>query len=190
MPNKNHLGTDKLRKGRVSIPLARYFITLSTHPRKSGLENREPACKIIDILRKQHLAEDFTLHCGTVMPDHIHLLFTLGTRIELAQVIGKFKRWTRPALESACLAWQPNFYDHRIRQDAYLEPFARYIFLNPYRKNLIPIDQVWENWICSTQFKPEFLSVLNHGKYPQKEWLNINEESIEAMITSDCSNQN
>lgn len=61
------------------------------------------------------------------MPDHIHLLFSLGSRLSLSQVIQKFKSKTKQALNSHDLKWQANFFEHRLRPDVEMEQFALYI---------------------------------------------------------------
>lgn len=118
------------------------------------------------------------------MPDHVHLLFTLKERITLGQVIGKLKSATRIALKSEQLQWQRNYFDHRLREQIPMEDFARYIFLNPYRKGLLPNNQTWPWWIINRNYKPEFIELLNEGIYPPPEWLKI-EQSASALIKSD-----
>jgi REP element-mobilizing transposase RayT len=185
MPKLNHSGTDLLRRGRASAPNARYFITLCTHKRHSGLHASELRQALIDALRKQHVNNDINLHYGTIMPDHLHLLFTLGHRLTLSQVLGKYKSWTSNDLWKHCLQWQDNFYDHRLRQDKALEAFARYIFLNPYRKKLLQPTEVWPGWICNKHYRPEFYEHLIDGKFPPVQWLTGPTGDLEELIGSD-----
>jgi len=131
MNTHDHPGTDRLRKVRQSIPGARYFITVCTDGRKPGLETEVLRLKIVEALRELHLCGDLLLHCATIMPDHVHTVFTLGKSLTLSQTQGKFKSRTNDTLEANDLVWQENYYDHRIRQEAFVEPFARYTFLNP-----------------------------------------------------------
>ena len=133
--------TENLRIGRVSISHARYFITLCTDSRKINLTNPITATAILNTWRAQHCTHDYIFHCATIMPDHIHWLCTLGTQLTLAQVISKFKTKTKDAMEQAGLSWQRNYYDHRLRADDAQEPFSKYIFLNPYRKQLLTTSQ-------------------------------------------------
>lgn len=170
IPRMDHLGRDRLVKGRLSIPHARYFLTICTKGRAPVL-NRHSGIEIIrNALRAFHSEGDLTLHCATVMPDHCHLLFTLGERLTLSQTTSKLKRQIREGLELDKL-WQSNFYDHRVRPDQELEPFAKYIFLNPYRKQLIQNDQSWTGWIRNKNYRPEFTNHLIEEKFPPEEWL-------------------
>ena len=170
MERKDHLGTDRLRKGRLSVPQARYFLTICTQARAPLLVDSNANEAIRNTLRALHCVGDLSLHCATVMPDHCHLLFTLGDRLKLPQIASKLKRQIRKTLKQDQL-WQDNFHDHRVRPDQELEPFARYIFLNPYRKQLIRTDQSWPGWICNKHFRPLFASHLREGSFPPKEWL-------------------
>ncbi len=191
MPKQNHIGTDQLRKGRVSIPHARYFITISTRERKSGLNSPVIEKGITEAFRKLHKSKVIVLHCATIMPDHVHCLFTLGTKLTLSQTQGKFKSLTRTALKTIDLDWQSNFYDHRLRNDALLEPFARYIYLNPYRKHLCPVNQIWSGWILNKDYRPEFVEHLVEGSQPPAEWLGnqAKDSSIKDLIQQDFENQ-
>ncbi len=126
------------------------------------------------------------LHCATVMPDHVHSVFTLGNVLTLSQTQGKFKALTRYRLEEVGLVWQDNFYDHRIRHNALLEPFARYVYLNPYRKRLIALDESWPGWVLNRHYRPEFMEHLNEGIFPPAAWVNL-PESVEDLIDRDLS---
>ncbi|MFU8848225.1 MAG: REP-associated tyrosine transposase [Opitutales bacterium] len=167
---KDHLGTDQLRKGRRSIPEARYFITICTKDRICAFKKKDSAEIIRSKLRAFHTAGDLHLHCATVMPDHCHLLFTLGNRLTLSQIVSKLKRGIREELGQRDL-WQSNFYDHKLRPAQELEPFAKYIFLNPYRKRLIPCNQTWPGWIRNKNYLPEFYAHLIEGQFPPEQWL-------------------
>lgn len=189
MPKRNHCGTDKLRHGRSSAANARYFITLCTENQLPGLNHDGLRQKLTDGLRAQQVGHDFDLHCATIMPDHLHLLFTLGTRLTLSQVLAKFKRWTAGSLQDQKLHWQSNFYDHRLRQDKALESFARYIFLNPYRKKLIGPADTWAGWICNKHYRPEFTVHLVNGQFPPKEWLAKEMGDLQELIEGDRVNE-
>ena len=135
--------TGHLRKGRRSIPNARYFLTLTTKDRKIDLTNTALSTAILNTWREMHKTNDFELHCGTVMPDHVHLLITLGQRITLSQTVAKLKSLTNPDRHAQDIHWQSNYFDHWLRPDVLKEAFIRYIFLNPYRKHLIHTDETW-----------------------------------------------
>jgi REP element-mobilizing transposase RayT len=163
--------TGNLRRGRLSISHARYFVTLNTKNRVPGLSEPHLIEHIRQLLREMHQVRDIELHCATIMPDHLHLLFTIGTRLSLSQVVRKLKSLSKSQLEIENLKWQANFFEHRLRPDTPMESFAKYIYLNPYRKLLIPLDATWHGWILNRNYQPEFWEHLLEGAYPPKEWL-------------------
>ncbi|MGZ0656913.1 REP-associated tyrosine transposase [Coraliomargarita sp. W4R72] len=163
--------TQNLRKGRTSTPRARYFITLCSKDRKPSLLDPGVAEAVLGVWRLQHVDGDYTFHCGTVMPDHIHFLFTLGDRISLGQCIIKFKAKTKAAIEAVGLKWQRDFYDHQLRADDAMEGFAKYMFLNPYRKSLLSADGEWPHWQLSHAYTPEFVQHLDDRGAPPEPWI-------------------
>ena len=118
------------------------------------------------------------------MPDHIHFLFTLGSRLSLGQCMIKFKAKTKEALEISELSWQRDFYDHQLRADDAMEGFARYIFLNPYRKSLLSAQGRWVYWHLSRQYSPEFMQHLDGNGAPPEPWID-HSFGIEELIESD-----
>lgn len=180
----NHNGSDKLRKGRTSIAGARYFITLCTRSRRVDLTDENVAPLLIDSFRRIHRNGDIEFQCSTVMPDHIHVLFTLGTRLSLSQVVRKYKQLTKSALHKNRLEWQSNYYDHRLRFEDSAESFARYMFLNPYRKKLLSINETWAWWTRSRNYLPEFYAAISETGTPPIEWL-ADASSVTDLIDND-----
>ena len=139
--------------------------------RRPGLHSPPVATAIRKSLDTLHVAGDFRLIAATVMPDHIHVLGTLGHRLALKSVIAKFKTLARSTLAAEHLVFQPNFYDHRLRHDDPKEAFARYIFLNPYRARLIPFDATWPHWWRWGDLRFDFESIFAQtGRIPAP-WL-------------------
>ncbi len=176
--------THAMSHHRVSRPGCIYFLTITTTERKTDLTSHSLATQIKDVLRALYLAKDFTLHCGTIMPDHIHILGTLGERLSLSQVISKFKVVTKDTLQRANLAWHRNYYDHRLRHKVNTNSFARYIFLNPYRRKLLSNQETWPHWILNKNYKPEFLQQLDNDNLPPLEWID-KAPSLPDVIQSD-----
>jgi len=177
--------TGRLYLGRVSIPQARYFVTLCLKDREQSLLTKAVANAILGVWKHQEVEKDYILECGTLMPDHIHLLLTLGERLSLGQCISKFKAKTKEALAIEGLKWQRDFYDHRLRTDDSMEGFARYIYLNPYRKSLLRCEEPWPYWNLSDGYRPEFFSHLNAAGGPPQEWLTEADVLTEDLIEKD-----
>jgi REP element-mobilizing transposase RayT len=128
---------------------------------------------LLDELRALEESGDLTMLAATVMPEHVHLLFTLGRRISLSQVHAKYKAKTKRGLSEDGLAWQDNFFDHRLREQVPLERFARYIFLNPYAKGIVSLHEAWPFWMLNDAYTPEFMLSLVNEANPPIEWLHL-----------------
>lgn len=116
-------------------------------------------------------AGDVRNFCATVMPDHVHWLFQLGQRLSIGRVIARLKASTRKALTSTRIAWQRDFFERQVRTGERLEDYGLYIFLNPYRKGLSPLDESWPYWRMWRPNVFEFSAKMRDGGLPQKEWL-------------------
>jgi REP element-mobilizing transposase RayT len=114
---------------------------------------------------------DAALLAFTVMPDHIHWLFQLGTRLSLGHMLGRWKAATRTALASVGLAWQRDYFEHRLRPDEDREAYARYTYLNPYRAELIAPHEVWPHWFCPNPARFRFTEHLNPAGGIPPEWI-------------------
>ncbi len=179
--NYNRRKTSNLRKGRISQSGATYFITICSHSKTHGLTDLDSGNIIKKCISGVQNNNDFILYCATIMPDHIHLLFQLGDQLKLGQVIAKLKSQTRHSLIENNIQWQSNFLDHHLRDGLQLERFAYYIFMNPYKKNLISIDKKWKWWIKNENYNPEFHEKLREGLIPQPEWLG-KIESLDKLL--------
>lgn len=104
------------------------------------------------------------------MPDHIHLLVTLGEKRGLSEAVRLFKGPLTPAVRNAQARWQPSFYDHRLRATEDLLPVFLYIFMNPYRANLCPANQGWAGYYCCAEDWAWF-GLMTHESCPEPEWL-------------------
>lgn len=152
--------TSDLLIGRQSVPNAGYFLTLCEVRRRPGLLATGVALELKNALDRLHTSGDFSLVAATVMPDHILLLGILGRRLSLSRTVGKFKTDTRGSLRPHGLEWQENYYDHRLRHEDDYEPFARYVFLNPYRAGLIPLTARWPFWWRWVDLRFEFEAMV------------------------------
>jgi len=124
--------TVNLRHARVSQAGARYFLTICTRNRVPVLTAPVNATRISDAFANLPSAGDFDLHAATIMPDHVHLLFTLGTRLTLGQTMAKFKNFARD-LGRVPWRWLDDGFEHRLRPIELIEDYGFYFFMNPYR---------------------------------------------------------
>ncbi|MFI5336816.1 MAG: transposase [Opitutales bacterium] len=168
MPPPRIRRTEDLRLGRTSTPGARYFVTWCTHARRPSLTCQRVLPKVKEAIVDLH-GSDIELLAATIMPDHIHLLFRLGSRLTLSQVAGKAKAAIHR--RDSNLAWQENYFDRQLRENETADGFAFYVFMNPYCASLIDLNSTWAGWISSPTVRWKFEDSLRLGNLPQPEWL-------------------
>jgi REP element-mobilizing transposase RayT len=166
---KRNTGPNALRRGRFSVPNANYFVTCNLEPRVPVLVPRA-ANDIVASAHQLHREAIWCLRCMTVMPDHVHLFFTLHARLSLSQSIARLKHDTSSCLISHRTDWQDNFYDHRLRPTDSAEATIRYIWLNPYRAGLISAQEVWPHFYCCAEDWAWFGGLTDKG-LPDPAWL-------------------
>ena len=170
--------TSELRKGRISLPGARYFLTCSTVRPQTRLTDAACAKPILDTPHRLEQDTDMALFCATVMPDHLHILLTLSGGLSISRLIAKLKTLTRNALNPYNIHWQANYFEHRLRPEESANPYAMYIFLNPYRAGLLERQSVWQWWLCGAHADFDFLAHLDDGLFPPAEWLSRDPEAL------------
>ena len=121
-------------------------------------------------MRRLESEQAWAVHTAVVMPDHQHLLVTLGDTDTLSSAMRRLKGRMAPLLRKHAAAWQQSFFDHRLRPTDELLPVFLYIFLNPYRKELLPGDKSWPGYYCSSE-DWTWSGQLTEEDRPQPEWL-------------------
>lgn len=168
-PTKGHAA---LRRGRVSIPGAEYFLTVCTGQGRVGLPSPGVAEAILSEARAMDADNTWKLRCAVVMPEHIHLLAILGERLSLGKSIARLKSKTNPALRlrDPALEWERDFFDRHVRPDEDRIALFLYIYLNPFRAGLCPGNQLWPWFWCSEVDWAWFKDHLEADR-PVPEWL-------------------
>lgn len=174
--------TARMRWTRVSIPGARYFLTLCTQDRASVLTEAKTGADVRAALHTLHSLGDAEVLAASLMPDHLHVLFTLGARLSVGQVMAKLKAFSRDK-GRASWRWQQDGFEHRLRPGEAIEDYGFYIFMNPYRARLLPMTGTWPGWICPEPARFSFTAHLNPPGTPPAEWLEQSDK-IAARITT------
>lgn len=151
-------GTSQLRKGRVSITGTAYFITKATRKR---LEADQPYHTgllispgvpeiIINSLEYLHNKAELNLIAYTIMPDHLHLLFTLGEKQILSKLLDRFFGFTGHEITRVLNwqepFWQAGYYDRALRTEEEVETVYKYIIENPVKAGYVVEAKDW-NWL-------------------------------------------
>ena len=82
----------------------------------------------------------YLLHAWVIMPNHVHLLLSLGESIDLGETVASWKRFTATKFnrkdQSAGPVWQKDYFDRLIRDWDHFMNVARYIRRNPIKAKL------------------------------------------------------
>jgi len=96
---------------------------------------------VVGEIKRLHDQDAILSIAWVLMPDHLHWLFQLGEKLDLAQAMKSFKarsaRQVNLALKRRGALWQRAYYDHAIRKDEDVREVARYIIANPLRAGLV-----------------------------------------------------
>ncbi len=162
--------TEELHVGRLSLPGARYFLTFVTREREPWLLSSQAADAVLRALRRWHEEKDGAIIAATVMPDHVHVILELGSRLSAGQCVGRWKSEIRRAIDYRH-DWLRDFYEHRLRANESVEDYALYVFLNPYRAHLTDADKSWPWWWAPNPGLFRFSELLNGDGTPPREWV-------------------
>ncbi len=120
---------------------ATYFITICC--RRRGVNQlclNSVASALFETARRYHVSQRWYLKLLLLMPDHLHILIGVSGDAQLANLIRDFKRITT---RIANIAWQRDFFDHRVRHDESLDEKVAYTRANPVRAGLIAEGEEW-----------------------------------------------
>jgi REP element-mobilizing transposase RayT len=166
-PAKGHTA---LRRGRVSLAGATYFLTICTNNRGSGLATSQLARSVLDETQAAQADAVWSVRCAMVMPDHVHLLAELGAKLPLEKAVSRLKAKTSAGLRGAGLGWERGFFDHRLRAADDILDVLLYIYLNPYRAGLCAHAESWPWFHCHPDDWAWFCDYLD-AERPPPEWL-------------------
>ncbi len=121
-----------------------FFITINCQPRSGN-----PLCRagigdaILGAAAHYHL--DLRWHCRLMllMPDHLHSIIAFPREPGLKTTVTAWKRYLARVHS---IAWQRDFFDHRLRNHHEAAAKTDYIRKNPVRKGLCQRVEEWP-WI-------------------------------------------
>ena len=113
-----------------------YFITICTDYRRPYLtgENKEIVAQFIEQLPRK--IKGVKLDYYQILPSHIHLILILEhCELKLAEIIRRLKAATKKQL--GFKLWQPNYYEHVIRNQKALADIREYVQSNPLKERIL-----------------------------------------------------
>ena len=110
------------------------------------LREGEIACIVQDALISFD-GERYRLHAWTIMPNHIHVLFSQVEGSPLGAVIASWKRFTATQVNRRLGRtgpfWQKDYWDRFIRDDQHFSAAEHYIDMNPVKAALAAAPEDW-----------------------------------------------
>ena len=119
-----------------------YFITINCQERiKNQLARADISKRLFETVRHRQEKFFWWPHLFLLMPDHLHALLSFppsGKSLQL--VVSQWKEWTAKEIG---IAWQRDFFEHRLRGEEGWREKADYILQNPVRKKLVARGEDW-----------------------------------------------
>ena len=118
-----------------------FFATTKTSQGLPLLQSERKATLLIDTLRSYAGAGKFRLHDFVVMPDHVHLLLTVGAGMTIEKAMQLIKGGFSYRLRKECgylgEVWQRGFSEQRVENRQSLLQHRKYIAANPVKAGLV-----------------------------------------------------
>ena len=110
-----------------------YFVTICTNYRRPYLTKLNS--EINSAIKKLNEIEGAKVDYYTILPSHMHLILILNEcKIHLGEILRRFKAST--SKETGIKLWQPNYYEHVIRNEQALFRIREYIKNNPLKEKI------------------------------------------------------
>jgi putative transposase len=118
-----------------------YFVTVCAQSRAINQFCKPiPGQAILDSIRYRNQNQIWFCHLAVLMPDHIHLLITFPGNRSFSRIVGDWKKWLT---QNYSISWQPNFFEHRRRNEENVSQKSEYILQNPIRAGLAQQAHEW-----------------------------------------------
>jgi REP-associated tyrosine transposase len=121
-----------------------FFVTSSTCEKRCLLQSARAATLFIDILYHYREQQKYLLHEFVIMPDHFHVLITVGTEMTAEKAVqlikGGFAFRAGRELGFRAPVWQKGFSEIRVTgREGFLD-IRRYIHANPVKRFLVTVE--------------------------------------------------
>ena len=141
-----HSHLRRLERVWISNPI--FFITTNTDDRRPLLANEPAASILIDEWKSAPKRHGWYIGQYVVMPDHVHFFCSSGHETKnLSEFMKYWKEWTSKRIKRECgvegRVWQPEFFDHVIRNENSYAQKKEYVFNNPVRAGLVKNADDW-----------------------------------------------
>ena len=118
-----------------------FFATTKTSGGRTLLQSERNALLFIDVLRSYMAARKFRLHDFVVMPNHVHLLLTVGGDMTIEKAMqfikGGFSYRLKKEYGYSGEVWQRGFSEVRVENRESFLRHQEYIAENPVKAGLV-----------------------------------------------------
>jgi putative transposase len=129
------------RPDKIPSSARTFFATTRTSQGRPLLQSERNASLMVDVLRSYVAAGKFWLHDFVVMPDHMHLLITIGAGMTIAKAMqfikGGFSYRLKKEYSYLGEVWQRGFSETRVDDRRSFLQHREYIAANPVRAGLV-----------------------------------------------------
>lgn len=120
---------------------APFFLTVNCEPRgQNHLAIQSTATQLIRTIAHRMLQGQWNPELVMFMPDHLHAIIKFQPGFPMKKTT---QSWKRFASGSLGIAWQRDFFDHRLRHFGSYNEKWRYILNNPVRAGLAEKVEDW-----------------------------------------------
>jgi len=118
-----------------------YFITICTVPRRlNQLCLPAVAEAVFSAAAHYHARKRWHVEIMLLMPDHLHAMLGFPNTESMSQVV---RSWKHYLSSTQRIAWQRDYFDHRLRNHENHQQKTDYIRMNPVRAGLISAPELW-----------------------------------------------
>jgi putative transposase len=130
-----------------------FFLTICTTPRRvNQLASAQAWAELSAAAMYYHAKGRWQVRLLLAMPDHIHALASFPATESISRVITAWKHYLH---HQYGIAWQRDYFDHRLRNHESLSEKAAYIRQNPVRAGLVQTADAWPYvWTPETAATP------------------------------------
>jgi putative transposase len=126
---------------RISAGARTFFVTSSTWGKRSLLQSERAASLLIEVLYEYRNQGKYLLHEFVIMPDHFHILITVGPELSIERAVqfikGGFAFRVGKELGFGVPVWQKGFSEVRVLTSKQSAAIRHYILENPVTRRLV-----------------------------------------------------
>jgi putative transposase len=148
-----------------------FFVTSSTWGKTGLLQSTRAAKLLIDVLYHYRQQQKYLLHEFVIMPDHFHVLITVGAEMTVEKAVqlikGGFAFRAGRELGFRAPVWQKGFSESRVNEREVFLGTREYIHANPVKRFLVTAGTDYPYSSAHSEFEldppPQRLKALSEG---------------------------